>query len=159
MQAKRSELSPRIASTYLKPLKLVEALNARLAETFRQGSPWEYYVPVGEPYFDGEVKIIDGQLKGPTSVFVSIQSTKWTPEMKPRLTLIRKLMHENLSAIRDVFICNSDVENEVEKEVHVIFESFPLSLDDIAGHINLSEARLTAILAQVSVLWFSFAID
>ncbi|KIV98749.1 uncharacterized protein PV09_09481 [Verruconis gallopava] len=153
MQEVRSNLNRKIACPHLRPLKLVEALNSKFLE-FRHGSPWDYYTPVGEPYLDGEVKIIDAQLQGPTAAFVTIQSTKLTPAVRQRLTSVRKLIHENLSTVREVFICNNKIDNEidnaVEDVVHVVFESFPISLADIAGHADLTEARLTTILAQVS---------
>lgn len=144
MQENSCDLSQNALCTHLRPLKLVEALNSRSMDRLRYASPWDHYVAVGDPLFDGDVMITNARLKGSTPVSVTIQSASWTPAVRTRMASLLRLAHDNLSAIRDVFVCDN--------QVHVVFESSPVSLADIAGHDYLTEALLATILAQVSML-------
>jgi len=126
----------------LRPLKLVEAQRYRLA------CPWDHYEAVGDRpldgYTDGQVVFVDSHPKGMASDFVTIQITNLTWEVRTRLTAIQKLLHRNLSAVREVFFWRNSV--------YAVFESSPVSLDKLAGHANLTEPRFTAIIAQVREL-------
>lgn len=144
MQEPRASLNQPVPCAHLKPLRLVEALSPRSMDGLRHGSPWDQYVMTGETFLEGDVSITNAQPKGAKSVLVTIQSTTWTPAVSKRLALIWTLMHDNLSAVRDVFIHN--------KKVYVVYESFPISLEDMSGHGDLTETRLVTILAQVGTL-------
>ena len=144
MQETRLGCFQNVPCAHLKPLVLVNALNQSSMDGFCQGSPWDHYVALGEPVLDGDVDLTKARLKGPRSIFVTIQSTTLTPAVRERLSVIWTLKHDNIHAIREAFIYDG--------KIYVVFESFQMSLGDIAGHSTLTEACLATVLAQVRML-------
>lgn len=143
MQECNSQTKQATTRRYPQPLRLVEALNSGLMDWSRHDCPWKKYDPFGEAWSDGEVKIINARRKGRVPVHVTIQSTKLTPAVRQRITLIKSFVHENITSVHEIFVWND--------EIHVVFNSSSMNLNKLAGHPDLTEACLATILAQVRV--------
>jgi hypothetical protein len=132
---------------HLEKLRTVEAyeqgeraLNCVLV---KKSSPWDTYEKIYSIKL-GENPAIIAERRGISSEVVAISSLQ-VPQVQFKIDLIKSIQHPNFVTVHELY--------HFEGQYHMISEYMPRSLQEVIGNPFLNDARLAAIVGQVTTFY------